>query len=64
MENRERRYEVKTMVMGGGLTLREGEIVSEDQLGTYAEWLRLNGAIVEVDESRVSRPESGRAYTS
>jgi hypothetical protein len=63
METQNKRYEVRTLIVGGGLTLREGQIVPADQLGEYAEWLKTEGAIVEVEERATAKhPVASRAY--
>jgi hypothetical protein len=63
MESQSKKYQVKTHIVGGGLALHEGQIVVSDQLGEYADWLKRQGAIVEVAEQPHSKESpAARAY--
>jgi hypothetical protein len=64
MESQQKEYEVKTYIVGGGLTLREGQIVTEQQLGRYAKWLRSNGAVVELEHQPRKDGAVNRGHTS
>lgn len=62
---KERTYRVKSAVMGGGLALRQGQVVQESELKGYAEWLRSSGAVEEIHNNLVDQdPVPGIAYTA
>jgi hypothetical protein len=61
MERKERTYKVKTLILGGGLCLREGQIVSEHQLAGYTDWLRREGGIEEIHEQGHTKSDRHQA---
>jgi hypothetical protein len=63
MQKREKRFLVKTNIIGGGLSLSEGEVVEEAKLGIFAAWLSKHGGIEEIAEPTKSHPlKGGRPY--
>jgi hypothetical protein len=61
----ERKFKIKSAIMGGGFALREGEVVTEDQLNGYVEWLTRNDGIEEItDRQEIPRRPHPQAYTA
>lgn len=65
MHRLERKYRIKAHIVGGGLVLREGEIVEEWQLRGLIESLKRAGCLEELTDRRsVIQTPHGGAYTA
>lgn len=64
MEREARKFRAKTHIMGGGLSVRAGEVVDESRLGGYRECLERAGGIEEIDENRTRRGSEGERHNS